>query len=133
MWYLQRGVILTKDYLAKRNSQGSKICCFCHKDETIKHLFFECHFARVVWSMIHAALGLSQPRSVSDMFGSWLWGIEKELKPLILLGVAATCWSLWLCRNDIIFGNKHNPSPMQVIYSIIHLLRTWAVLEKPAS
>jgi hypothetical protein len=39
MWYLQRGVILTKDNLAKRSWQGSKVCCFCHKDETIQHLF----------------------------------------------------------------------------------------------
>ena len=31
LWYLRRGVVLTKDNLAKRNWQGSKICCFCHK------------------------------------------------------------------------------------------------------
>jgi hypothetical protein len=23
-----------------------------------------------------------------------------------LLGAAATCWSLWLCRNDLVFENK---------------------------
>jgi hypothetical protein len=112
MWYLQRGVILTKDNLAKRSWQGSKVCYFCHKDETIQHLFFECRFPQAVWSMIHADLGLSQPRSVSNIFGSWLWGLEKDLKPLILLGVAATCWPLWLCRNDIIFRNKHNTFPL---------------------
>ena len=39
-WYLCRGVILTKDNLAKRNWYGSKKCVFCHKDETIKHLLF---------------------------------------------------------------------------------------------
>jgi hypothetical protein len=75
---LQRGVILTKDNLAKRSWQGSKVCCFCHKDETIQHLFFDCRFAQAVWSIIHVALGLSQPRSVSNMFGSWLWGLEKS-------------------------------------------------------
>jgi hypothetical protein len=48
MWYLQRGVILTKDNLAKRSWQGSKVCCFCHKDETIQHLFFDCRFAQAV-------------------------------------------------------------------------------------
>jgi hypothetical protein len=30
---------LTKG-IAKRNWHGSKTCCFCHKDETIRHLFF---------------------------------------------------------------------------------------------
>jgi hypothetical protein len=91
--------------------------------------FFDCRFAQAVWSMIHAALGLSQPCSVSNMFGSWQWGLEKDLKPLILLGAAATCSSLWLCRNDIIFSTF----PLQVIYSIIHLLCTWAILQRPTS
>jgi hypothetical protein len=40
LWYLRQGVVLTKDNLAKRNWQGSTKCCFCHKEETIKHLFF---------------------------------------------------------------------------------------------
>jgi len=28
MWYLKRGVILTKDNLARRNWHGDKCCCF---------------------------------------------------------------------------------------------------------
>ena len=47
-WYLCQGVILTKDNLAKRNYHGSKKCVFCHHDETIKHLFFQCGFARSI-------------------------------------------------------------------------------------
>uniref|UniRef100_K3YEV7 Reverse transcriptase zinc-binding domain-containing protein n=1 Tax=Setaria italica TaxID=4555 RepID=K3YEV7_SETIT len=91
----------------------------CSKDV----VFFECRFAHAVWSVIYAASGLSQPRSVSNMFGSWLRGIGKDLKLL----------SLWLCRNDIIFGKKYNSSPLQVIFLIIHWLRTWVILQKPAS
>jgi hypothetical protein len=133
MWYLRQGVILTKDNLAKRNWQGSKQCCFCHRDETIKHLFFYCCFTQVVWSIIHAASGLSQPRSMSHMFGTWLPGFRKDLNSLFLLGATATCWSLWLCGNGIIFDNKLNSSPLQVIFSIIHWLRTWAILQKASS
>jgi hypothetical protein len=48
-WYLRKGVVLTKDNLAKRNWHGSKKCVFCHQDETIKHLFFQCRFARSIW------------------------------------------------------------------------------------
>ena len=40
LWYLRRGVVLTKDNLARRNWQGSQKCCFCHENETIQHLFF---------------------------------------------------------------------------------------------
>jgi hypothetical protein len=42
-----------------------------------------------VWSAIYTASGLSHSRSVSNIFGSWLRGIEKELKPVVLLGAAA--------------------------------------------
>jgi len=77
-----------------------------------------------VWATIPAASDLSQPYSVSNMFGTWLWGISRELKPLVLLGAAVTCWSLWLCRNERIIEKKTASSPLQVIYSIIHWLRT---------
>jgi hypothetical protein len=39
-WYLRKGVVLTKDNLAKQNWHGSKKCVFYHQDKTIKHLFF---------------------------------------------------------------------------------------------
>jgi hypothetical protein len=130
LWYLCRGVILTKDNLVKRNWQGSKQCCFCNKDETIQHLFFESRFARMVWAGVHAASGLSQPHNVSNMFGTWLMGISKDLKPLVLLGAATTCWSLWLTRNAMVFEKKQS-SFLQVIFSITHWLPTWAILQRP--
>ena len=67
------------------------------------------------------------------MFGSWLCGLSKKLKWLALLGAAATCWPLWLCRNDLVFEKKRTSFPLQVIYLIIHWLHTWAVLQKPTS
>lgn len=33
-------------------------------------------------------------------------GICNEFIPLLLLRAAATCWSLWFGRNDLIFENK---------------------------
>jgi hypothetical protein len=129
MWYLRRGVILTKDNLVKCNWQDNEKCCFCHENETIKHLFLEYRFARVVWSCIQAALNLPQPRSISHLFGSWLRGFQKDLKPLILLGAVATCWSLWLCRNNLVLEKKHVYSPLHVVYSVIYWLCTWVILK----
>ena len=40
-----------------------------------------------------------------------LKGISKDLKPLVLLGTATTCWPIWLRRNDIVFENKKYSSP----------------------
>ena len=39
-------------------------------------------------------------------------------------------WSLWLCRNKVIF-EANQCSPMQVIFHCAHLLREWSSLQKP--
>jgi len=41
LWYLKRGVILTKDNLLKRIWKGDPKCDFCGLDENIQHLFFQ--------------------------------------------------------------------------------------------
>jgi hypothetical protein len=60
-WHLRRGVNLTKDNLVKRNWHGSKKCVFCHHDETIKYLFFQCNFARSIWLVIQIGSTLYPP------------------------------------------------------------------------
>ncbi|WVZ96861.1 LOW QUALITY PROTEIN: hypothetical protein U9M48_042444 [Paspalum notatum var. saurae] len=46
MWYIKRGVLLTKDNLARRNWFGHQSCCFCNYNESIHHLFFDCRLAK---------------------------------------------------------------------------------------
>jgi hypothetical protein len=128
LWYLRRGVILTKDNLAKRNWKGSKTCCFYHKDETIQHLFFQCRLSRLVWSVIHLASNLKPPRNVGHMFGSCLSCVPKEMRNLLLMGATALCWSIWLSRNGVI---KMVSSPSQVITLVTRWLCTWAILHQP--
>ena len=103
LWYLRRGVVLTKDNLAKRNWHGNQQCCFYHENEMIQHLFFDCRFTRLVWATVYVAWGLPHPRDVSSMFGNWTIGIPKEYKQLVPVGAAALCWSVWRCRNSAIF------------------------------
>ena len=50
-----------------------------------------------------------------------------KMKQLALLGVATTCWSLWLRRNDIIF-KKNKFSPLQVTFIVTHWLHICVVL-----
>jgi hypothetical protein len=40
IWYLIKGVVLTKDNLAKRHWNGSLKCCFCNIDESIHNISF---------------------------------------------------------------------------------------------
>ena len=124
LWYLRRGVTLTKDNLAKHNWQRSKTCCFCHKEETIRHLFFDCRLARAIWSIANLALGINKPHSSTHMFGNWLGGLDKKLRPLVLLGAAAICWSIWLKRNNVVFEKPNYDSPVQVIHVAIKWLCT---------
>jgi len=72
LWYLQRGVILTKDNLAKMNWTDSQKFGFCDSQETIKHLFFDCQYAKTIWNIVHIATGLTPPRLTSHMFPRWL-------------------------------------------------------------
>jgi hypothetical protein len=128
-WYLRRGVILTKDNLVKRNWHGSTICVFCHHDETIKHLFFQCNFARSIWSVVQVASDLYHPHSVANIFGNWLHGIEHKFKILIRVGPLAVIWSLWLCRNDKVFNGKKS-SLMWVMYRCTNTLHSWSSLQR---
>jgi hypothetical protein len=67
-WYLCHGIILTKDTLVKRNWYGSSRSVFCHQYKTIKHLLFQCRFARYIWSIIQVASSLYPPSSVSSIY-----------------------------------------------------------------
>jgi hypothetical protein len=69
MWYLFKGVVLTKDNLTRKNWNGSLRCCFCIKDETIQHLFLECHYAKFLWRALQIFFGLYPPHNISISLG----------------------------------------------------------------
>ena len=103
MWYLKRGVILTKDNLARQNWNGNKQCCFCSSDETIQHLFIDCHVAKFLWRAVQFAFDLNSPRSITHLFGNWLRGVGTKLKRQLLVGASALCWTIWLSRNAFVY------------------------------
>ena len=82
-WYLRRGVIITKDNLVKQNWHGSTKCMFCPQQETIKHLFFQCSFARSIWSSIQIASTLYQPSLLLMFLATGYMGLIKSIKPLL--------------------------------------------------
>lgn len=129
-WYLRRGVILTKDNLAKRNWNGSKLCVLCGARETIQHLFFECHFARFIWRVVSLTFGLRAPYSIEDLFSLWLQGIDPKLRLKILVGAVAICWAIWTSRNDVVFDKTPIKTYMQVLYRGTYWCRFWALLQK---
>jgi len=64
------------------------------------------------------------------MFESWLSNQNNKSRNLIWVGVAALCWAIWRCRNDIIFKRMKSNSIMQVIFRGAYWLRFWAQLQR---
>jgi hypothetical protein len=128
MWFLSNKVLLTKDNLAKRQWNGCTKCVFCGEQETVEHLFLSCPFAKLIWRTVNFTNNLPPPTNITNMFGNWLNGVDKQSKVLIRIGVSALCWSIWRCRNDIIFNNKKNFNFLQVIFSMVHWIQLWALL-----
>ena len=86
LWYLNKGVILTKDNLVKRQRKGNTSCSFCDTNETIQHQFFDCHMARMVWNAVSITFGFPPPTNTNSLFGSWLKNFHFRLRNQILIG-----------------------------------------------
>jgi len=130
LWFLKKGVTLTKDNLIKRNWKGSAKCCFCNYNETIQHLFFECHIAKFIWFTVFIAFNIKPPTSFTHLLGAWIKGFHHTVRNQVLVGVTALCWALWLSRNEIIFERKVPNSYLQVIFRGTYWTRNWARLSK---
>jgi hypothetical protein len=44
---------------------------FCAQIKTIQHLFFECHFAKFIWTSVHIAFNITKFVSVLHLFNDW--------------------------------------------------------------
>jgi hypothetical protein len=103
VWYLQKGVILTKNNLAHGQWKGSLKCCFCNMEETIQHLFFDCQMARIMWRIVQISFNILPPANIEHLFTGCLNGINRKLMYKILVGASALYWVIWLSRNDMVF------------------------------
>jgi hypothetical protein len=45
----------------EQSSEVKLECWFCHNNETIKHLFFECQVARAIWHIVQIATIFTLP------------------------------------------------------------------------
>ena len=133
LWNLCRGAILTKDNLAKRRWNGSLSCSFCNQNESIHHLFFDCYMASNIWRLIYYALKIDSPVSINHIIGSWGSNMSPGYKKLLLSGISALFWSIWLSRNEVAFNHKPIPSILQVIFRGTHWFRFWRLLQKEES
>jgi hypothetical protein len=130
LWYLKRGVTLTKDNLARRNWNGDTRCSYCHSPETIHHLFFKCFYAKFLWRAIHLMFGISPPLSIDDLFVNWSKMGDNLHNSLLLTATSALCWTIWITRNEVVFDKCRPKTFLQVLFRRTHWLRQWAKLQR---
>jgi hypothetical protein len=78
LWFLKKGIILTKDNLTKRNWNGSKARCFLAHLK-LSNTFFDCHYARFLWRTVFVLFSIN----------SWLKLGCSNHNYLLLTGAAA--------------------------------------------
>jgi RsiW-degrading membrane proteinase PrsW (M82 family) len=64
------------------------------------------------------------------LFGAWLNIQPKTMKGFIWVGVAALCWAIWRCRNDVILNKLKTNSIAQVIFRGAYWLRSWSRFQR---
>ena len=101
---------------------------FCDTDESVEHLFISCYFVKNIWRLVHFTFNITPPTSVSDLFGTWLNGVDKEIKARIRIGVSAFLWAIWNCRNDIVFNKIQTPHFLQVVLKATYWIQQWSLL-----
>ncbi|XP_043717662.1 uncharacterized protein LOC122665573 [Telopea speciosissima] len=97
--------------MLKRQLAGDSSCQRCGaQSETTDHLLFTCPFARAMW--FGSALALIIPPdglfSVAQLLHHWpkMNFPNKRTSEEALSLVVFICWTLWLARNDKVFGNR---------------------------
>jgi hypothetical protein len=79
-----------------------------HFSHVLSHKFFSARFT--TYKIYHQQWIL--PICLAT---SWKWWIIKTDKARICICVSALCWSLWTCRNYIVFDNQKGTNILEVI------------------
>ena len=118
MCLVENNAILTKDNSIRRHWVGDPTCYFCHDNETIDHLFFQCSIAKVTWGIIGFCFGaIDSPRNFHQYkiwIAKWLPGGSL----IYTSGCAVVCWAIWKCRNRACFDKKKTPQKPMWDYNI---------------
>jgi hypothetical protein len=76
--------------------------------------------ASIIWRIIYYALKIDMPVSINDIIGSCESNTGPGYKKILLSGISALFWSIWLSQNEVAFNHKPIPSIMWVIFRGTH-------------
>ncbi|XVF79317.1 hypothetical protein PTKIN_Ptkin14bG0211600 [Pterospermum kingtungense] len=112
-WQLIHGKSAVKANLMTRNilQNNNILCPLCGEaDETVSHLFFSCSFSWKVW---YFWCGVWEVQWVSHC-DPWFFFVQwnsllpnRALDKMWGMLFGAVAWSIWLCRNEVVFKGKN--------------------------
>ncbi|XP_038995048.1 uncharacterized protein LOC120119296 [Hibiscus syriacus] len=101
----------TKDMLSRFGVVMDGGCGMCSSGlESRDHLFFDCAYAKEIWTAILLSCGLSQ--TPLDWYGSFQWLLLNLKGKSLLVHILRLAWTgfiyfIWEERNHIHFGGTH--------------------------
>ncbi|XP_058759378.1 uncharacterized protein LOC131632655 [Vicia villosa] len=113
-WRCFLNKVPTKDSLLSKgilNSSSNLECTFCDEfHESLYHSFLSCRNANIVWREMSDWIGMTFKSILDFKEDFWYWSsycrakkVKRGKEGIVWLGII---WSLWLCRNDIVFNNS---------------------------
>jgi hypothetical protein len=69
-----------------------------------------------MWIAISVTFRISKSANIANLFGHWLRSSSHKQRALVLFGVVAFCWALWLIRNEAVFQKLKFKSILQVMF-----------------
>lgn len=87
-------------------------CChMCYmNEEDATHIFFQCNFARRVWSFFDDQRIISHDLSAKGLICAWL----RTGSLIVLQQVFLLMWAIWSARNKVLWCNPY-PHPRSVL------------------
>ena len=78
--------------------------------------------AKVVWRSIGVVLGTDKcPKNYWQYF-VWCHKFLPGKKSFYTVGLAATCWAIWLACNRATFEKKQIKTPFEIVFSMCSFL-----------
>jgi hypothetical protein len=130
LWLLSHNKLATVDNLNKKGMEKHDLCVFCCEKESVKHLFFECAVARLLWGYVSEFFELRLGVDYISIASKWLnekkWGTVNIISTAALRGILLT-------RNDFVFNGQAWPDVKQILRRVWKLSMEWKILCKESA
>lgn len=127
LWMASQNCLQTLDRLARMGITNNITCQLCNREEeSHDHLFFQCHYARSVWSTLSTYGHIQWPTvpwtQVLQLASATLKGNGNINSLIAKIILAMVVYYLWYERNNRTFKNIHRTA-QELSAEIIHLIR----------